>query len=88
MKLVGFGFNLAPDVTAAVAADGRRCRRVFNGTPLLAPAEEALKDTIMVEAIYRSATSGRKASGEAARPLALMERNLVPVDRHQDRHRS
>lgn len=33
---------------------------IKNGTPLLAPGEEGLKDTIVVEAIYRAAASGRK----------------------------
>lgn len=33
---------------------------IMNGTPLLAPGEEGLKDTIVVEAIYRAAASGRK----------------------------
>ncbi len=33
---------------------------ILNGTPLLAPGEEGLKDTIVVEAIYRAAASGRK----------------------------
>ncbi|HWA24755.1 MAG TPA: Gfo/Idh/MocA family oxidoreductase [Lacunisphaera sp.] len=33
---------------------------IINGTPLLAPGEEGLKDTLVVEAIYRSAASGRK----------------------------
>jgi len=35
---------------------------IMNGTPLLAPGEEGLKDTRVVEAIYRSAASGRKES--------------------------
>lgn len=35
---------------------------IMNGTPLLAPGEEGLKDTIVVEAIYRSAASGQKVS--------------------------
>lgn len=39
---------------------------IMNGTPLLAPGEEGLKDTIVVEAIYRSAASGRK---ESVRPV-------------------
>lgn len=33
---------------------------IINGTPLLAPGEEGLKDTIVVEAIYRAAASGQK----------------------------
>jgi glucose-fructose oxidoreductase len=33
---------------------------IMNGTPLLAPGEEGLKDTIVVEAIYRAAASGKK----------------------------
>ncbi len=33
---------------------------ILNGTPLIAPGEEGLKDTLVVEAIYRSAASGRK----------------------------
>ena len=33
---------------------------IMQGTPLLAPGEEGLKDTLVVEAIYRSAASGRK----------------------------
>jgi glucose-fructose oxidoreductase len=33
---------------------------IMNGTPLLCPGEEGLKDTIVVEAIYRAAASGRK----------------------------
>lgn len=33
---------------------------IMHGTPLLAPGEEGLKDTIVVEAIYRSVASGRK----------------------------
>jgi glucose-fructose oxidoreductase len=35
---------------------------IMNGTPLLAPGEEGLKDTRVVEAIYRSVASGRKES--------------------------
>ena len=35
---------------------------IMHGTPLLAPGEEGLKDTIVVEAIYRAAASGRKES--------------------------
>lgn len=35
---------------------------IMHGTPLLAPGEEGLRDTIVVEAIYRSAASGRKES--------------------------
>ena len=35
---------------------------ILHGTPLLAPGEEGLKDTLVVEAIYRSAASGRKES--------------------------
>ena len=35
---------------------------IMNGTPLLAPGEEGLKDTRVVEAIYRSAASGQKVS--------------------------
>ena len=36
---------------------------IINGTPLLAPGEEGLKDTIVVEAIYRSvAAGGQKVS--------------------------
>jgi len=35
---------------------------IRDGTPLLAPGEEGLKDTLVVEAIYRSAASGRKES--------------------------
>jgi|SRR5688572_21678207 len=35
---------------------------IINGTPLLAPGEEGLKDTIVVEAIYRSVASGGKVS--------------------------
>src|SRR5688572_9576805 len=31
---------------------------IINGTPLLAPGEEGLKDTIVVEAIYRSVAAG------------------------------
>jgi glucose-fructose oxidoreductase len=34
----------------------------MHGTPLIAPGEEGLKDTLVVEAIYRSAASGRKVS--------------------------
>jgi glucose-fructose oxidoreductase len=33
---------------------------IKHGTPLLAPGEEGLKDTIVVEAIYRAAASGKK----------------------------
>ena len=33
---------------------------IMQGTPLLAPGEEGLKDTLVVEAIYRSAARGRK----------------------------
>jgi glucose-fructose oxidoreductase len=33
---------------------------ILHGTPLLAPGEEGLKDTRVVEAIYRAAASGRK----------------------------
>ncbi|MNC86700.1 hypothetical protein D3C83_23740 [compost metagenome] len=33
---------------------------IMNNTPLLAPGEEGLKDTIVVEAIYRAAASGQK----------------------------
>jgi glucose-fructose oxidoreductase len=33
---------------------------ILNGTPLLAPGEEGLNDTIVVEAIYRAAASGKK----------------------------
>jgi len=33
---------------------------IINGTPLLAPGEEGLKDTRVVEAIYRSVASGKK----------------------------
>ena len=33
---------------------------IINGTPLLAPGEEGLKDTLVVEAIYRAAASGKK----------------------------
>ncbi len=33
---------------------------IKNGTPLLAPGEEGLKDTLVVEAIYRAAASGQK----------------------------
>ena len=33
---------------------------IMNNTPLLAPGEEGLKDTIVVEAIYRAAASGKK----------------------------
>ncbi|AOS44586.1 Glucose--fructose oxidoreductase precursor [Lacunisphaera limnophila] len=33
---------------------------IMHGTPLLAPGEEGLKDTIVVEAIYRAASSGQK----------------------------
>lgn len=33
---------------------------IMHGTPLLCPGEEGLKDTIVVEAIYRAAASGRK----------------------------
>lgn len=33
---------------------------IIHGTPLLAPGEEGLKDTIVVEAIYRSVASGQK----------------------------
>ncbi len=33
---------------------------IMNGTPLLCPGEEGLKDTIVVEAIYRAAASGKK----------------------------
>ena len=32
----------------------------LDGTPLLAPGEEGLKDTIVVEAIYRSVAAGQK----------------------------
>lgn len=35
---------------------------IMDGTPLLAPGEEGLKDTIVVEAIYRSVASGKKES--------------------------
>jgi glucose-fructose oxidoreductase len=35
---------------------------ILNGTPLLAPGEEGLRDTIVVEAIYRAAASGKKES--------------------------
>jgi glucose-fructose oxidoreductase len=35
---------------------------ILHGTPLLAPGEEGLKDTIVVEAIYRAAASGKKES--------------------------
>ena len=35
---------------------------IMNGTPLLAPGEEGLKDTIVVEAIYRSVAAGKKVS--------------------------
>lgn len=35
---------------------------IINGTPLLAPGEEGLKDTRVVEAIYRAAASGQKVS--------------------------
>ncbi|HVT72825.1 MAG TPA: Gfo/Idh/MocA family oxidoreductase [Lacunisphaera sp.] len=33
---------------------------ILDGAPLLAPGEEGLKDTLVVEAIYRAAASGRK----------------------------
>jgi len=33
---------------------------IIDDTPLLAPGEEGLKDTIVVEAIYRSAAAGQK----------------------------
>lgn len=33
---------------------------IMNGTPLFCPGEEGLKDTIVVEAIYRAAASGKK----------------------------
>ena len=33
---------------------------IMEGTPLLAPGEEGLKDTIVVEAIYRSVAAGQK----------------------------
>jgi glucose-fructose oxidoreductase len=33
---------------------------ILHGTPLLAPGEEGLKDTIVVEAIYRAAASGKQ----------------------------
>ena len=35
---------------------------IMNGTPLLAPGEEGLRDTIVVEAIYRSVATGQKVS--------------------------
>jgi glucose-fructose oxidoreductase len=35
---------------------------IMDNTPLLAPGEEGLKDTIVVEAIYRSAASGEKVT--------------------------
>jgi len=35
---------------------------IMHDTPLLAPGEEGLKDTIVVEAIYRAAASGKKES--------------------------
>jgi glucose-fructose oxidoreductase len=35
---------------------------IMNGSPLVAPGEEGLKDTIVVEAIYRSAASGKKVT--------------------------
>jgi glucose-fructose oxidoreductase len=35
---------------------------IINNTPLLAPGEEGLKDTIVVEAIYRSVESGGKVT--------------------------
>jgi glucose-fructose oxidoreductase len=35
---------------------------IMENTPLLAPGEEGLKDTIVVEAIYRSAAAGEKVS--------------------------
>lgn len=35
---------------------------IINGTPLLAPGEEGLKDTRVVEAIYRSVASGSKVA--------------------------
>jgi glucose-fructose oxidoreductase len=35
---------------------------IMHGTPLLAPGEEGLKDTIVVEAIYRSVASGGKVN--------------------------
>ena len=33
---------------------------IIDDTPLLAPGEEGLKDTIVVEAIYRSVAAGQK----------------------------
>ncbi len=33
---------------------------IMDGTPLLAPGEEGLKDTMVVEAIYRSVAEGKK----------------------------
>lgn len=36
---------------------------IIHGTPLLAPGEEGLKDTIVVEAIYRSAGAGGQKVG-------------------------
>jgi glucose-fructose oxidoreductase len=35
---------------------------IVHGTPLFAPGEEGLKDTIVVEAIYRAAATGGKES--------------------------
>jgi glucose-fructose oxidoreductase len=35
---------------------------IMENTPLLAPGEEGLKDTIVVEAIYRSAAAGQKVT--------------------------
>ncbi len=35
---------------------------IINDTPLLAPGEEGLKDTIVVEAIYRSVAAGQKVT--------------------------
>jgi len=35
---------------------------IIDNTPLLAPGEEGLKDTIVVEAIYRSVAEGKKVS--------------------------